>query len=126
MGKKAIGSLILITIIAIILLVLLGVMAYIISTEFTITTGVAAVNYNAQYLLYANQYQQCLQNAQQYGLNTSICNALTNITNQSANDLMGSTSWINNFSNPILWIIIFVVIIAGVYVGALQKTQFGK
>ena len=126
MGKRAIGSLILITIIAIILLVLLGAMAYIISTEFTVTTGIAAVNYNAQYLLYGQQYQQCLQNAQQYGLNTSICNALTNITNQSANSLMSSTSWINNFSNPVLWIIIFVVIIAGVYVGVLQRVQFGK
>lgn len=126
MGKRSIGSLILITIIAIILLILLGVMAYIISTEFTVTTGIAAVNYNAQYLLYGQQYQQCLQNAQQYGLNTSICNALTNITNQSANSLMSSTAWINNFSNPILWIIIFVVIIAGVYVGILQRVQFGK
>jgi predicted PurR-regulated permease PerM len=126
MMKKAIGSLILITIIAIILLVLLGVMAYIISTEFTVTTGIAAVNYNTQYLIYANQYQQCLRNAQQYGLNTSICNILTNITNQSTNNLMSSTSWINNFSNPILWIIIFVVIITGVYVGALQKVQHGK
>jgi uncharacterized membrane protein len=123
---RSIGSLILNVIILIILIILIGIAAMILSTVFNAMSILSGAEYNAQYSSYSTFYNNCLNNANIYGFNSSVCNQLLNVTNNTGNVLIKTGEYTGTFSDPIIWAIILTILTAGVYVVSLQGIQLGQ
>jgi len=128
MKMRSISSLIVITIAAILAFVLLVVMVYIISANVSIASYLSATGINAEVHYYGQQYQQCLQIANVYNNSniSSFCNNLQNITNATVNTLSYFGSYTSVLSSPYVWLIFFVIVVAGIYVLAIQQVQSGR
>lgn len=123
---RSIGSLILNVIIIIILIIFIGIAAMIFATVFNGISILSGAEYNAQYSAYGDFYNNCLNNANIYGFNLSVCNQLLNVTNNTGNILIKTGEYAGTFSNPIVWAIILSILTAGVYVVSLQGIQLGQ
>ncbi len=128
MGKKAIGSLMVLTIAAILALILIIVMSYIIAGNISVASYLSAVGINTQTHFYAQQYQQCMQIIDQYGLynESYLCHNLVNVTNATVNTLTHFGAFTGVLANPYVWLIFFVIVVAGIYVLAIQQVQLGR
>jgi len=89
MGMRSIGSLIVITVVAILALILVIVMSYIIAANVSVASYLSAIGINTQTQFYGQQYQQCLQIINEYNLTNAsyLCNDLTNVSNSTAKTL---------------------------------------
>jgi len=125
---RSIGSLIIITVVAILALILVIVMSYIIAANVSVASYLSAVGINTQTQFYGQQYQQCLQIANTYNNSniSAFCNNLQNITNTTANTLSYFGSYTSVLSSPYVWLIFFVIVVAGIYVLAIQQVQLGR
>ena len=123
---RAIGSLILKVTVVILLAIFIGVLSMLLAINFNVMSILAGVGFTAQYQAYGISYNNCLKSADFYGYNSSVCNSLLNVTNNTANTLIWTGSYTGTFSNPILWAIIFTIMTAGLYVTMMQGIQFGQ
>jgi len=123
---KAIGSLILKVLTVIFLVILIGILAMVLAVMFNGMSILSGVLFTSQYNAYGASYNSCLSSANVYGFNSSVCNELFNVTNNTKNLLLWTGSYSGTFSNPIVWAIIFVILTAGLYVVSLQGLQFGQ
>ncbi len=128
MKMRSIGSLIVITVIAILALILVIVMSYIIAANVSVASYLSAIGINTQTQFYGQQYQQCLQIINEYNLTNAsyLCNNLANVSNSTVNTLSYFGSYTSILSSPYVWIIFFVIVVAGIYVLAIQQVQLGK
>jgi predicted PurR-regulated permease PerM len=128
MGMRSISSLIVITIAAILALILVIVMSYIIAANVSVASYLSAIGINAETNFYGQQYQQCLQIANTYNNSniSAFCSHLTNISNATANTLSYFGTYTSVLSSPYVWLIFFVIVVAGIYVLAIQQVQSGR
>ncbi len=125
---RSISSLIVITIAAILALILIFVMSYIIAANVSVASYLSAIGINTEVNYYGQQYQQCLQIASVYNNSniSAFCNNLQNVTNATVNTLSYFGSYTSILSSPYVWIIFFVIVVAGIYVLAIQQVQLGR
>jgi len=125
---RSISSLIVITVAAILAFVLIVVMSYIISANVSVASYLSAIGINTQVQYYGQQYQQCLQIASVYNNSniTAFCNNLQNVTNATVNTLSYFGTYTSVLSSPYVWLIFFVIVVAGIYVLAIQQVQSGR
>ena len=125
---RSISSLIVITVAAILAFILLVVMSYIISANISVASYLSAIGINAETNYYGQQYQQCLQTASVYNNSniSAFCNNLQNITNSTVNTLTYFGTYTSVLSSPYVWLIFFVIVVAGIYVLAIQQVQSGR
>ena len=128
MRMRSISSLIVITVAAILAFVLIVVMSYIISANVSVASYLSAIGINTQVQYYGQQYQQCLQIASVYNNSniTAFCNNLQNVTNATVNTLSYFGTYTSVLSSPYVWLIFFVIVVAGIYVLAIQQVQSGR
>jgi len=128
MRLRSISSLLVITIAAILAFILLVVFSYVISANISVASYLSAIGINAQTQYYGQQYQNCLQTINEYNLTNAsyICNHLTNITNSTVNTLSYFGTYTGVLSSPYVWLIFFVIVVAGIYVLAIQQVQQGR
>jgi predicted PurR-regulated permease PerM len=128
MKIRSISSLIVISIAAILAFVLVVVMSYIISANISVASYLSAIGINTQTQFYGQQYQQCLQIANVYNNSniSAFCNNLQNITNTTVNTLSYFGTYTSVLSSPYVWLIFFVIVVAGIYVLAIQQVQSGR
>ena len=112
--------------VVILLVILIGFLAMILATVFNAMSILSGVEYTAQYSSYGVLYHNCLNSANIYGFNSSVCSNLINVTNSTSTVLIGLGKYTGTFSDPIIWAIIFVFITAGIYVISLQDIQLGQ
>ena len=125
---RAIGSLILITITAILAFILVVVMSYIIAGNVSVASYLSAIGINTQTQYYSQQYQHCIQTINQYNLSnySYLCDNLINVTNATTNTLGYFGAYTSVLSSPYVWLIFFVIVVAGIYVLAIQQVQLGR
>jgi len=123
---RAIGSLILKVSIIALLVIFIGILSMILSVNFTTMSIIAGVSYSAQYSVYGMSYNNCLNSAEIFGFNSSVCDPLLNVTKNTTEFFLWTGNYAGTLSNPILWAIIFTILTAGIYVGLLQVVQFGQ
>ena len=128
MSKRSVGSLIVISIAAILAFIIVAVMSYIISANVTVANYLSAIGINTQTQYYAQQYQQCMQTINDYNMTdySYLCNNLINVTNATVNTLSYFGTYTGVLANPYVWLIFFVIVVAGIYVLAIQVVQFGR
>jgi type II secretory pathway pseudopilin PulG len=128
MKIRSISSLIVITIAAILALILVIVMSYIIAANVSVASFLSAIGINTQTQYYGQQYQQCMNIINQYNITNEsyLCNNLLNVTNSTVNTLSYFGAYTSILSSPYVWIIFFVIVVAGIYVLAIQQVQFGN
>ena len=128
MSKRSVGSLIIISIAAILAFILVVVMSYIISANVTVANYLSAIGINTQTYYYGQQYQQCMQTINYYNITnySYLCTQLLNVTNATVNTLSYFGTYTGVLSNPYVWLIFFVIVVAGIYVLAIQVVQFGR
>ncbi len=102
-------------------------MVYIISANISVASYLSAIGINAEANYYGQQYQQCLQIASNYNNSniSAFCNNLQNITQSTANTLSYFGTYTGVLSSPYVWLIFFVIVVAGIYVLAIQQVQSG-
>ncbi len=122
---RAIGSLILKVSVVILLVIFIGILSMVLSAFFNSLSIMAGAGYTAQYTAYGIFYNNCLNNAEIFGFNSSACNELLNVTESTANSLLWTGKYTGALSNPILWAIIFTIMTAGLYVVSMQGIQLG-
>ncbi len=125
---RSISSLIVITVAAILAFILIVVMSYIISANISVASYLSAIGINTEVNYYGQQYQQCLQMASVYNNSniSAFCNNLQNITNATVNTLSYFGTYTSVLSSPYVWLIFFVIVVAGIYVLAIQQVQSGR
>ena len=125
---RSISSLIVITVAAILAFILIVVMSYIISANVSIASYLSAIGINTEVNYYGQQYQQCLQIASVYNNSniSAFCNNLQNITNATVNTLSYFGTYTSVLSSPYVWLVFFVIVVAGIYVLAIQQVQSGR
>jgi predicted PurR-regulated permease PerM len=128
MKMRSISSLIVITVAAILAFILIVVMSYIISANISVASYLSAIGINTEVNYYGQQYQQCLQMASVYNNSniSAFCNNLQNITNATVNTLSYFGTYTSVLSSPYVWLIFFVIVVAGIYVLAIQQVQSGR
>ena len=122
---RAIGSLMLKVSIVILLVIFISFLAMILSITFTAMSITAGASYTAQYNAYGISYNNCLTGSGIYGYDSSVCNQLLNVTNNTADFFIWVGNYTGKLSNPLLWAIIFTIMTAGLYVTLMQGIQFG-
>jgi amino acid transporter len=122
---KAIGSWILLTIAVVITVILVGIFSVILSNLFSITPVFVASTYTYQYTLYLNRYRDCLQIADYYSFDPSVCNIMGEMANNTLKTMTDTAAYIQKygFDNPFVWLLIIVIIIAIVYAVGLIGIQ---
>jgi predicted PurR-regulated permease PerM len=125
---KSISSLIVITVAAILAFILIVVMSYIIPANISVASYLSAIGINTEVNYYGQQYQQCLQIASVYNNSniSAFCNNLQNITNATVNTLSYFGTYTSVLSSPYVWLVFFVIVVAGIYVLAIQQVQSGR
>ncbi len=125
---RSISSLIVITVAAILAFILIVVMSYIISANVSVASYLSAIGINTEVNYYGQQYQQCLQIASVYNNSniSAFCNDLTNVSNATVNTLSYFGTYTSVLSSPYVWLIFFVIVVAGIYVLAIQQVQSGR
>ncbi len=125
---RSISSLIVITVAAILAFILIVVMSYIISANVSVASYLSAIGINTEVNYYGQQYQQCLQIINEYNLTNAsyLCNNLVNVSNSTVNTLSYFGTYTSVLSSPYVWLIFFVIVVAGIYVLAIQQVQSGR